>query len=88
MNPKIPVPKFVISSCPCTAEDGTEYPGLIVDAQVSPGVSNGYLYIDDPDHLFLLRDAVDAAIARRELTRPDNPTQSTLSPDEDETSEE
>ena len=43
---------------------------VTVDAMVTDEVSNGYLFLDSLDDLFLLRDAVDNAIEKYNLKRP------------------
>lgn len=47
----------VIDAVACTMADGTE-------------VSNGYIFLDEIDDIFILRDAIDNFIHKHNLTPP------------------
>ena len=47
----------MIDAVACTLADGTE-------------ISNGFLFLDRIDDIFILRDAIDAFIAKNNITPP------------------
>ncbi|MDE6023009.1 MAG: hypothetical protein K2G13_05855 [Muribaculaceae bacterium] len=47
----------MIDAVACTTPDGTE-------------ISNGYIFLDEIDDIFILRDAIDAFITKHNLTPP------------------
>lgn len=47
----------MIDAVACTLADGTE-------------ISNGYIFLDEIDDIFILRDAIDSFITKHNLTPP------------------
>lgn len=47
----------MIDAVACTLADGTE-------------ISNGYIFLDEIDDIFILRDAIDSFIAKHNITPP------------------
>ncbi len=88
MNKDIPVPQIVITINPYTTENGTKLQSALIESRITPEIYNGFMALDDPEHLFLVRDAVDAAIDRLELTRPDNLPHPIINLHDNETEEE
>lgn len=88
MYKDIPVPQIVITISNYTAENGTKLQSALIESRVTPEIYNGFMVLDDPEHLFLVRDAVDAAIDSLELTRPDNLPHPIIKLESDETEEE
>lgn len=69
MNRKTPVPVVNIAANIVTDNSGENIAYIIIDVIVG-NYSNGFLVLDDPGDLFILRNAINDYIARNNIQNP------------------
>ena len=69
MSRSTPVPEVVVSSNIITDDEtGQNLATIIVEAKVAD-FSNGFIFLDDPGDLYLLRNAIDDYISRNNIKK-------------------
>lgn len=70
MSRSTPVPDVVISSnIASDSKTGTNAANIIIDVKVE-GYSNGFVVLDDPSDLYILRKAIDDYITSNNIKNP------------------
>lgn len=70
MSRRTPVPEVVISSNIITDDEtGQNLATIIVEAKVDD-FSNGFIFLDEPGDLYLLRNAIDDYISKKQHQEP------------------
>ncbi|MDE6346667.1 MAG: hypothetical protein K2L55_08360 [Muribaculaceae bacterium] len=70
MSRRTPVPEVVISSNIITDDEtGQNLATVIVEAKVDD-FSNGFIFLDEPGDLYLLRNAIDDYISKNNIKNP------------------
>ncbi|WP_289769203.1 hypothetical protein [Muribaculum intestinale] len=70
MNRLTPVPEVVVSSNIITDDEtGQNLATILIDVKVND-CSNGFVVLDYPEDLYLLRNAIDDYISRNNIKNP------------------
>lgn len=70
MSRNTPVPEVVISHTVITDDEtGTNSVNIVIDINVGDA-SNGFVVLDEPGDLFILRNAIDAYIHDNNIKNP------------------
>ncbi len=70
MSRRTPVPEVVVSSNIITDDEtGQNLATIIVEARVAD-FSNGFIFLDEPGDLYLLRNAINDYISRNNIKNP------------------
>lgn len=70
MSRNTPVPNVVISHTIATDEEtGETHANIIIDVQLE-GYSSGFVVLDEPGDLYILRNAIDVYISRNKIPNP------------------
>ena len=70
MSRQTPLPEIVVSPNILTDDEtGQDLATIIVEAKVA-NCSNGFLLLDDPGDLYILRNTIDDYISRNNIKNP------------------
>lgn len=71
MSRPTPVPTVAIGHNVITDdESGRSMDTILIDVKVTDDISNGFIVLDDPGDLYILRNAIDDFITRNNIKNP------------------
>lgn len=70
MSRPTPVPEVVITSNIITDEETVKNLATIIVEAKAADFSNGYIFLDEPEDLYILRDAIDEYLKRNNIKSP------------------
>ena len=88
MSRTSPVPKVVITPTITTDSDtGINDISILIDIQIAPDLSNGFVVLDDPEDLYILRDAIDKYISTNNIKKSTSMNTDNTTPDKTSTAD-